>query len=275
MRNFQVLAELGRGSYGIVYKVQSLRDSQVYVLKKICMKHMKPKHQAAALKEVQILRTISHPHIIRYHTSFVEDDALHILMEYAEEGDLYRLLKEQRRKKKYFAEREVWRFAHELALAVEYLHSRNVMHRDIKCLNVFLAKDRRLKLGDMGVSKIVQSAGALQGTRVGTPLYLSPELIRQQPYDLKIDVWALGCAVYHLASLEPPFYADNLIALGNNIVHKAPKPLPSCFTPKLQSFIDKLLCKCSTDRPSAKDVLALFPAAVRRARENEPEEPAD
>ena len=154
-------------------------------------------------------------------------------MEYAEEGDLYRLLKEQRRRKKYFSERDIWKFTYELTLAIEYLHARNIMHRDIKCLNVFISRDKKIKLGDMGVSKIVSSAAALQGTRVGTPLYLSPELVRQQPYDLKVDIWALGCAIYHLASLDPPFHGDNLITLGNNIVHKVPKPLPRCYSHRL------------------------------------------
>lgn len=61
---------------------------------------------------------------------------------------------------------------------------------------------------------------ALQATRVGTPLYLSPELIQHSPYDFKVDIWAVGCAIYHLAAFEPPFKGDNLIVLGNNIVNR-------------------------------------------------------
>jgi len=91
MKDFSIVAELGRGSYGTVYKVQSVRNEQIYVLKKISMKHMKQKHQAAALKEVQILKTLKHPHVIQYYTSFMEDEALHILMEYAHKGDLYKV----------------------------------------------------------------------------------------------------------------------------------------------------------------------------------------
>jgi NIMA (never in mitosis gene a)-related kinase len=84
-------------------------------------------------------------------------------------------------------------------MALEHLHSKNIMHRDIKCLNIFLSENKKIKIGDLGVSKIVSSSFAMQDTRVGTPLYLSPELVKQQPYDFKVDIWAVGCALYHLA----------------------------------------------------------------------------
>jgi len=88
-KDFRVDGELGRGSYGTVFKVVSLKDKKVYVMKKINMKHMKLKNQQNALKEVQILKNLMHIHVIQYYTSFLEDDNLHIIMEYAEKGDLY------------------------------------------------------------------------------------------------------------------------------------------------------------------------------------------
>lgn len=100
-------------------------------------------------------------------------------MEYAEKGDLYKLLKDQRQKRKYFSEKDLWDFCYQICMAVEYLHSKSIIHRDIKCLNIFLSKEKTIKIGDLGVSKIVSTAGALNGTRVGTPLYLSPELVKQ------------------------------------------------------------------------------------------------
>jgi NIMA (never in mitosis gene a)-related kinase len=89
------------------------------------------------------------------------------------------MLKDQRQKKKYFAEKDIWDFAYQICMAVEYLHSKNIIHRDIKCLNIFLTESRQIKLGDLGVSKIVQSAALQNDTRVGTPLYLSPEIVKQ------------------------------------------------------------------------------------------------
>ncbi len=90
LKDFRMITELGRGAYGIAYKVEALRRANaVFVLKKIPIKHLRPRQQRDALREVQILRRISHPHIIRYHTSFIEEESLYILMEYAAGGDLY------------------------------------------------------------------------------------------------------------------------------------------------------------------------------------------
>ena len=110
----------------------------------------------------------------------------------------------------------------------------------------------------MGVSKIVSKAGALSVTRVGTPLYLSPELIKQQPYDFKVDIWALGCVLYHVSCLETPFHGDNLITLGYNIVHKNPKIIPNIFSAKLANFIMKLLEKFPNSRPSSKELVEII-----------------
>jgi NIMA (never in mitosis gene a)-related kinase 1/4/5 len=92
------------------------------------------------VKEAQILKTINHGHVIKYFTSFMEDGNLHILMEYADGGDLYELLKVQKKKKKYFSEKDLWTFAYEILLGLEYLHSKNIIHRDIKTLNIFISQ---------------------------------------------------------------------------------------------------------------------------------------
>ena len=110
----------------------------------------------------------------------------------------------------------------------------------------------------MGVSKITKSNIAIQGTRVGTPLYLSPELIKQLSYDHKVDIWATGCVLYYIASLQPPFVGDNLIALGNDIVFKEPKELPSIYTIELQIFIRKLMEKRAINRPNANEMIELI-----------------
>lgn len=156
-------------------------------------------------------------------------------------------------------------FAYEILLGLEYLHSKQIIHRDIKTLNIFLSeKQKRIKIGDFGVSKVSGMAAA-QGTRVGTPLYLSPELIQHQPYDFKVDMWAVGCACYHLATLEPPFYGDNLILLGNNICHRKPKALASTFSLRFTSFVDKLLSKKPQDRPNALEAIKMIPSFIKNA----------
>jgi serine/threonine protein kinase len=185
-------------------------------------------------------------------------------MEYAEGGDLYSLIKQYKKQKKTFTEEELWRFAYEILSGIDYLHTNNIIHRDIKCLNLFLTKDKKIKIGDLGVSKIVSSINALHCTRVGTPLYLSPELIKQVPYDFKVDIWSVGCSLYHLACLEPPFSGDNLIVLGNNIVKTKQKVIPGEYSKQLSDLIEKLLSKKSDNRPSAKEAFTYIPDSVIR-----------
>ncbi|CAD8169382.1 unnamed protein product [Paramecium octaurelia] len=249
LSHFIILNELGKGSFGVVYKVKSTYDGLIYVLKKINLTHLKPKQQAEALKEAQLLRTLKHPNIISYYVSFIEQDNLCIVMEYAEGGDLQKLLKDYKEKRKCLKEPTIWEMSRELTQAIQHLHESNIIHRDIKTLNVFLTKDKHVKLGDLGVSKIFNSETALDGTRVGTPLYLAPELVQHQPYDYKVDIWALGCIVFQLATLEPPFQGENLITLGYSIVNHSPKPLPSQYSIQLSQFISKLLEKIPALRP--------------------------
>ena len=258
LSDFEIIKQLGKGSYGTVYVVKSKVDSNIYVMKKMELNHLKESQQRECYREVSILRKVSHPNIIKYYSSFLENESLCIIMEYAELGDLYSLIKHYKRHQKYFDEILLWRIAYEILTGLEYLHSNNIIHRDIKCLNLFLSKDHHVKIGDLGVSTI-SALGGMHCTRVGTPLYLSPELIKQVPYDYKTDIWSFGCSLYHLSCLEPPFTGNNLIVLGNNIVKGRPRELPSIYSKDLKFFIDKMLTKKPDKRPSAKEAKDLIP----------------
>lgn len=262
--DFKLLKELGKGSSGVVYTVKSRVDDGVYVMKKIELNNLKDKEQKDCWKEVSILKKVNHPNIIKYYTSFLEKGCLYIIMEYAENGDLYSLLKHYKRHMTIFDETDLWRIADEILLGLDYLHRHDIIHRDIKCLNLFITKDKHIKIGDLGVSKIVSNINALHCTRVGTPLYLSPELIMQIPYDFKVDLWSFGISLYHLTCLEPPFIGDNLIVLGNNIVKEKPKPIPSHYSIELWRFISAMLNKKPDKRPTAKEAFGLFPEEIKK-----------
>ena len=258
LSDFEIIKQLGKGSYGTVYVVRSKLDNNTYVMKKMELNHLKESQQKECYREVSILRKVSHPNIIKYYSSFLENESLCIIMEYAELGDLYTLIKHYKRHQKYFEEIILWRIALEVLNGLEYLHTNNIIHRDIKCLNLFLSKDHHVKIGDLGVSTIT-SLGGMHCTRVGTPLYLSPELVKQVPYDFKTDIWSFGCSLYHLASLEPPFTGNNLIVLGNNIVKGRPKELPGFYSNELKEFIGKMLTKKPDKRPTAKEAKNMIP----------------
>ena len=129
-------------------------------------------------------------------------------------------------------------------------------------MNLFLTKGRIVKIGDLGVSKIVSHINALHCSRVGTPLYLSPELIKQITYDYKFDMWSLCCSLYHLANLDPPFGGDNLITLGNNIVKTKHKQLSHVYSKEFSNLIDRLLNKKADKRPTSKEALGFVPKYI-------------
>jgi len=144
--SYKILKEVGRGASAIVYKVQSLNDNQIYAMKVLNIGHLKQSQQKEALIEVLILKNIQHANIIKFYGSFIEKNQLFIITEFAEQGDLYSLIQTQKKKKMYISEKEIWKLLWQLSLAVLHLHVHNVIHRDIKTLNIFLTKDKILKV---------------------------------------------------------------------------------------------------------------------------------
>lgn len=259
---YKIIGTLGSGTFGTVYHVKSpdLRD---FVIKAINLDSLSSKKQSRALKEVSILESQSHPHLITYLSSCIHEHKLLILMEYASGGDLQKLINTYKHNRTYLSEKTIWNIIYEVCLGVEYLHKKNIIHRDIKCLNILMDNDKRVKIADMGVCKTVKGKDPMEGTEVGTPLYLSPEIIQHKPYDMKVDVWAIGCVAYNLSALEPPFIADNIISLARLIVKARPKQLPNCYSSKLFEFVLRLMDKRASTRPNITEVFQLIPAAIR------------
>lgn len=125
-------------------------------------------------------------------------------MEYADSGDLYQKINEMRMTQSPMSEKEIWMIFIQITKGLRAIHDMNVMHRDLKCANVFMNRDGSVKLGDMNVSKVTNKEG-LNFTQTGTPYYASPEIWQDKPYDIKSDVWSLGCVLYEMITLRPPF----------------------------------------------------------------------
>jgi NIMA (never in mitosis gene a)-related kinase 1/4/5 len=259
---YKVLSTLGSGTYGTVYHVKSPTNEDL-VIKEINLENLSLKKHESALKEVSIIEANSHPHVITYFSSCIYQKKLLILMEYASGGDLQYLINTYKKNRLYLSEKSIWKMLYEICLGVEYLHKNNIIHRDIKCLNIILNENKRIKIADMGVCKIFSGKDPMEGSQVGTPLYLSPEIIQHKPYDMKVDIWGIGCVAYNLACLEPPFQAENLISLARLIVKARPKPIPSCYSPRLYDFILRLMDKRPSIRPSISEVFELIPGPIK------------
>ena len=199
---------LGAGSFGEVHRVRRRADGVTYVIKTISAA-LSRADQEASLNEVRLLASVDHPRVVRLRL-VRRRRRLHIVMEHCERGDLAMLL--EARAGAPLAEGEVWAHLLQTASGLHHLHSRKVLHRDLKAKNLFLAADG-VKIGDLGVARLLGASTEFASTVVGTPYYLSPELCENAPYNEKSDVWALGVVLYEMLALRRPFEARNQGAL--------------------------------------------------------------
>ena len=244
LSDFEILEELGKGSHGVVYKANHIETNKVVVLKKLQFNKNSVRNSRVYL-ETNLLSKMSHPHIIHFIGDFSEQNCFYIVMEYAENGDLESTIKNRKNSNGHFTEQEIWRIASQLFSALSFLHSKNVMHRDIKAMNLFIMSNKEIKLGDFGISKLLLSMTGgqpLKNTKIGTPLYLPPEIVKNIPYDYKVDVWSAGCVLYYLAALKMPFVSDNIFSLGYKIVNKKHKKLITV-SKELSDLIESCLIK--------------------------------
>lgn len=138
------------------------------------------------------------------------------MTDYAEGGDLFELIKQCSKERSFLPEQLVWKYLHQIAQGLKFLHDHQIIHRDIKGANILLSKDRSVAMvGDMNVSKIAKSKFLF--TQTGTPYYASPEVWKDEPYDFRSDIWSLGCLIYELCALVPPFRGKDMESVGQRV----------------------------------------------------------
>jgi len=246
--------DIGQGSYGKAMLVHD-QDGKLYVMKTIDMSAMDRKQRRDAINEVRVLSCLKHPYIVSYRESFSENSTLAIVMDYADGGDLYQRIGRTRKAGQSIPERQIVRWFTEASLALKYMHDKHVLHRDLKSQNLFLTSSDRLRVGDFGISKVLESTAAFAKTAIGTPYYLSPEICQEKPYSFGSDVWALGCVLYELAALRVPFDAQNIQMLVQKITRGPLPQIPSHYTQELRQLCGDLLHRDQTQRPTATDII--------------------
>ena len=255
MENFEIITKLGEGAYSIVYKVKRKVDNQIYALKKVKLSSLTEKEKTNSLNEVRILASVKSKYVISYKEAFFDekDKTLGIVMEFADNGDLYQKIVENKQKKTYFEETEIWKIFIQMVKGLKSLHDLRILHRDLKSANIFLFKNGSAKLGDLNVSKVAKRG--LGYTQTGTPYYASPEVWKDLPYDNKSDIWSLGCVLYEMITLHPPFRAKNMKELYKKVLSGEVSKLPSRFSNDLYEIVLLLIQVNSNNRPTCNDIL--------------------
>ncbi|CAD8105281.1 unnamed protein product [Paramecium sonneborni] len=257
LKDFQILQELGEGAYSKVFKIKRIADQQEYALKKVNLQFLSDKEKQNALNEVRILASVRHANIIQYKEAFLEEQSqtLCIVMEYADDGDLFQKIVECQKKAVLMSEKDIWNIFIQIVKGLKALHDMKIYHRDLKSANVFMNIDGTVKLGDMNVSKVARKI--LLYTQTGTPYYASPEVWKDQPYDSKSDIWSLGCVLYEMTTLKPPFRAEDMNGLYKKVVKGYYPKIPTIYSQDLSNVIRALLQVQPHLRPSCDKILQL------------------
>jgi len=274
---------IGRGSYGEVILATHKKDKKKYVIKNIDLQNASSKERTFAQQEVEILSKLRHPNIVSYKESYQSNEGyLSIVMGYCEAGDLYTRLKKQAKTGEYLSETQTVEWFVQIAMALQYMHDRHILHRDLKTQNIFLTKSKIIKLGDLGIARVLDNNVDMATTMIGTPYYMSPELFSNKPYNHKSDVWALGCCVYEMATLKHAFNAKDMNALVYKILKGKTPPMPTHYSQELQDIIKAMLSYDPTQRPSASRILrhafikkhiAIFLEGTKNRRKSRGERP--
>ena len=255
MNDFQIISKLGEGAYSTVFKVKRVVDNQIYALKKVKLLNLSEKEKENSLNEVRILASVKSNFVVSYKEAFFDekDNTLCIVMEFADRGDLYQKIVAHKKSAKFFEESDIWRIFIQLVKGLKALHDLKILHRDMKSANVFLFSNGCAKLGDLNVSKVARRG--LGYTQTGTPYYASPEVWKDKPYDHKSDVWSLGCVLYEMITLKPPFRAKDMEGLFNKVCKGQYNRIPDRFSDDLFKIVQYLLQVNSIQRPSCEQIL--------------------
>ncbi|XP_013411835.1 serine/threonine-protein kinase Nek11 [Lingula anatina] len=256
---YQVERKLGSGNFGTAFLVKDLKckdpkdPEQWKVMKEIPVGDLQPDETVDAMHEANLLSKLDHPSIVKFYDSFLDGEFFCIVTEYCDGGDLEDQIIKYRKEGKALDEILVMDWFVQLLLAVQYMHSRRVLHRDLKTRNIFL-RNNMVKIGDFGISRILMGTSDMASTFTGTPYYMSPEVLKHEGYNSKSDVWSIGCILYELCALQHAFEGQSLMGVMYKIVEGTSPQLPDKYCKELQGVLKLMLVKEPEKRPSATEL---------------------
>ncbi|CRH00404.1 NIMA related kinase 2, putative [Plasmodium relictum] len=251
--SYYVLKTIGRGSFGIVTAVKD-ENGKIFVVKQLDMSCMNNKEKMNVVNEIKVS---VHPFIVRYKEAFIEDNILYVAMDYCSRGDLGKCIKKNKEMKTFIPESRIKRWLLQIVTAIKFIHDKKLIHRDLKCNNIFLDEQERAKVGDFGLTKLLENTEQTN-TLCGTIGYMAPEICKNMPYSFPADIWSLGVILYELISLKQPFKSQNanMLSVVQKICEDEPSPLPTNYSEDLKNLCYWMLKKNSDERPTAYDIIA-------------------
>ncbi|XP_064465697.1 STE20-like serine/threonine-protein kinase [Ornithodoros turicata] len=254
---WEIIGELGDGAFGKVYKARH-RETKTLAAAKICELKGEDDLEDFTI-EIDILVECKHPNIVDLKEAFFHEGKLWMLIEFCEGGAVDTIMLDL---EKPLTETQVRFVCHELCEGLRFLHSRKVIHRDLKAGNILLTLDGDVKIADFGVSAKNKHTLQKRDSFIGTPYWMAPEVVlcetyRDQPYDYKADIWSLGITLIELAQMEPPNNEMNPMRVLLKIQKSDPPTLaqPSKWSKNFKDFLALCLIKDPHQRPSAEDLL--------------------
>ena len=248
---FLLLEKLGQGNYGIVYKVQDKYTNKIYAAK---ISSLYTNNLESNKKEINVLKQCNSPYIIHYYGSYIKNKTIWIIIEYCDAGSVLDLM---RISNKNLNEQQIASIISMVLKGLIFLHEQKKIHRDIKAGNILLSNNGYAKLGDFGVSAELMHSFSKKVSKIGTPYWMSPEVISQNKYDCKCDIWSLGITCIELAEGEPPYSEVRTFLVMKKIINNPPKGLsnPELWTQEFNDFVGKCLTFEPEKRPSAKALI--------------------
>ncbi|XP_055854475.1 serine/threonine-protein kinase PAK mbt [Episyrphus balteatus] len=249
--NLDNFMKIGEGSTGTVCIATDKATGRQVAVKKMDLR--KQQRRELLFNEVVIMRDYHHPNIVETYSSFLVNDELWVVMEYLEGGALTDIVTHSR-----MDEEQIATVCKQCLKALAYLHSQGVIHRDIKSDSILLAVDGRVKLSDFGFCAQVSQELPKRKSLVGTPYWMSPEVISRLPYGPEVDIWSLGIMVIEMVDGEPPFFNEPPLQAMRRIRDMQPPNLKNAHkvSPRLQSFLDRMLVRDPAQRAIATELLA-------------------
>ncbi|KAL1204758.1 Serine/threonine-protein kinase Nek7 [Cardamine amara subsp. amara] len=251
--NYHIVEQVRRGKSASDFVILHEIEDKKYAMKRICLAKHTEKLKQTACQELTLLSNLKNPYVVQYEDSWIDkDNNACIFTAYCEGGNMANAIKKARGK--LFPEERIFKWLAQLLLAVNYLHSNRVVHMDLTCSNIFLPRDDHIQLGNYGLAKLINPEKPVSLVS-GIPNSMCPEILEDQPYGYKSDIWSLGCCMYEITAQQPAFKAPDMAGLINKINRSLMSPLPIVYSSTLKQMIKLMLRKKPEYRPTACELL--------------------